>query len=122
MGKVAHLEGVAQLKPAGNAEFVPLSANGCYRSCDHLVLSTVSNWGGSAFEAAAHALLGPGREADYLGEMRGQGSSLQKHALLAAITSAPAGAVDGIDPQKARPLVRVTPCRTDLGCEPIRAP
>mmetsp|Transcript_66314 Transcript_66314/g.183619 ORF Transcript_66314/g.183619 Transcript_66314/m.183619 type:complete len:368 (+) Transcript_66314:1-1104(+) len=97
MGKVAHLEGIAQLVPAG-AEYAALSENGCYQTCDHLLLSTVSNWGGTAFEMASHVLFPA--SVDYVSALRKSGTSLaalEEH-LLATIVGA--GAVDGISAEK----------------------
>ena len=48
MGKFVHLEGISSLSPGG--EFAALSVNGTYRTCDFPMLSTVSNWAGTAFE------------------------------------------------------------------------
>lgn len=94
MGKVAHLCGVAELAPAG-ADFVALSENGCFRTCDHLVLATVSNWGGSAFEMAAHAMFPP--PFDYLASLGGRLADVEK-AVLTAITAPAVCSVDGIGP------------------------
>ena len=47
MGRIVHLdEAMGALKPSGNTEYVATSVNGCYRSCDHVLLATVSNWAG----------------------------------------------------------------------------
>jgi hypothetical protein len=97
MGRVATLEAVAPLSPGG--EFVALELNGCYRSCAHLLSATVSNWGGTAFEAAAHALCPAPRA--YGAYARGGGAAAAvavEHAVLARIAAPPTCAVDGVTP------------------------
>jgi len=69
--------------------FAPLSANGAYRACDHLVAATVSNWGGTALEAAAAALFPAARAPDAADAVAVEA------AVLAAIMRGPCGAVDG---------------------------
>ena len=54
LGRVAQLDAVASLSPG--EDFCALGVNGALRACDHPLVATVSNWGGSALEAAAHAL------------------------------------------------------------------
>ena len=97
---------IAELSPGG--EFAPLRVNGCYRGCDHLVAATVSNWGGTAFEAAA-CVLCPQEALDYRQQpqrpgqqgagQQAQGEEAQgaqvEEAVLAAIMAQPYGAVDG---------------------------
>lgn len=93
---------------AACGEFAPLRVNGCYRGCEHLVAATVSNWGGTAFEAAACALC-PQEALDYRQQpqrpvqqgtgQQAQGEEAQggqvEEAMLAAIMAQPHGAVDG---------------------------
>lgn len=100
MGKVAHLEGISLLAPGGNPEFVPLSVNGCFRSCDRLILGTVSNWAGCAFEMASHVLQAPAT--DYIAALRRCGFTIADCELfvLDAIMAPPACSVDGIDPSR----------------------
>lgn len=90
MGKVVSVPGVGDLSPGG--EFAALSVNGCVRSCDVAVLGTVSNWAGSAIEAACHVTWPA--ETDYVPAMRSSGSALES-ALLEAIMAKPTLAVDG---------------------------
>ena len=72
MGRAVLADEIAELSPGG--EFAPLRVNGCYRGCDHLVAATVSNWGGTAFEAAA-CVLCPQEALDYRHSSRsGRGS------------------------------------------------
>jgi len=99
LGNVAHMQKVVQLSPGG--EFAPLSVNGCYRCCDHLLLSTVSNWAGSAFELAAHVLF-ESRPVDYVSRLQSSGrnlADLDMH-LLTKISEPPVFAVDGVHPSK----------------------
>ena len=96
MGRAVLADEMAELSPGG--EFAPLRVNGCYRGCEHLVAATVSNWGGTAFEAAACALCQhdalayrqppqpPGQQAP--------GEELEE-VVLSAIMAPPYGAVDG---------------------------
>jgi len=88
MGKVSVQPAVAVLSPGG--EFAQISVNGAYRACDHLIVGTVSNWAGTAFEAAAHVLVPPAAALDYVS----YDDSVEK-TILDAITAAPAGSVDG---------------------------
>ena len=46
----------------------PAGVNGTYRGCDHVVLGTVSNWGGTAFELAAWALYRGAPQAPFSGK------------------------------------------------------
>jgi hypothetical protein len=102
MGRAVLADEIAELSPGG--EFAPLRVNGCYRSCEHLLAATVSNWGGSAFEAAAHALC----PHDALAYRQQQPQPPQppqppqqapveelEEAVLSAIMAPPYGAVDG---------------------------
>lgn len=89
MGKITCIDEVSVLSPGG--EFAPIHVNGAHRTCDHLVLGTVSNWAGTAFEAAAHVLF-PESALDYGAEAHGTDVEL---ALLDAIMAQPAGSVDG---------------------------
>ena len=89
MGKIAGIDSVSLLSPGG--EFAPIHVNGAHRTCDHLVLGTVSNWAGTAFEAAAHVLF-PEGALDYEAERHAADVEL---ALLDAIMAQPAGSVDG---------------------------
>ena len=106
MGRAVLADEIAELSPGG--EFAPLRVNGCYRGCDHLVAATVSNWGGTAFEAAA-CVLCPPEALDYrqqpqrpgqqgAGQLapgeEAQGAQVEE-AVLAAIMAQPYGAVDG---------------------------
>ena len=93
MGKVAACDEVGALSPGG--EFVPIAVNGAYRSCDHLIAGTVSNWAGTAFEAAAHLLHPPAVEYAAPREVLGV-----EKAILTAIMAPPAGSVDGKYPGK----------------------
>ena len=86
MGKVAVEPAVAALSPGG--EFAPISVNGAYRACDHLILGTVSNWAGTAFEAAAHVLAPAAL--DYVSD---DDPGAVEKAILNAITEV--GSVDG---------------------------
>ena len=54
LGAIAQLEAVKELSPG--ADSCALEVNGALRRCDCPVVATVSNWGGSALEAAAHVL------------------------------------------------------------------
>ena len=106
MGRAVLADEIAELSPGG--EFAPLRVNGCYRGCDHLVAATVSNWGGTAFEAAA-CVLCPQEALDYRQQpqrpgqqgagQQAQGEEAQggqvEEAVLAAIMAQPYGAVDG---------------------------
>ena len=89
MGKIACIDEISALSPGG--EFAPIHINGAHRSCDHLILGTVSNWAGTAFEAAAHVLF-PEAALDYNAEQHGAAVEL---AMLDAIMAQPAGSVDG---------------------------
>ena len=97
MGRVALLRSVAALRPGG-ADFVALSANGCYRACDALLLGTVSNWAATAFELGAHVDRPPADpDADCIGALRRRGrtlADLEAH-VLAQIMAPAVGAVDG---------------------------
>ena len=97
MGRVALLRSVAALRPGG-ADFVALSANGCYRACDALLLGTVSNWAATAFELGAHVDRPPADpDADCIGALRRNGrtlADLEAH-VLAKIMAPAVGAVDG---------------------------
>ena len=104
MGRIVHLDGaMGALKPSGNSEYVATSVNGCYRSCDHVLLATVSNWAGSAFELASRALLGaPANGPDHVALIERAGVSLadlEKH-VLQAICAPPARSVDGVFPER----------------------
>eukprot|EP00434_Breviolum_minutum_P022028 symbB.v1.2.019446.t2/scaffold1552.1/size220100/4 len=90
MGKVVSVPGVGELSPGG--EFAALAVNGCVRTCDSAVLGTVSNWAGSAIEAACHVMWPP--KTEYVQSMRSDGSSLE-FLLLQAIMAKPTLAVDG---------------------------
>ena len=85
---------------------MPLAVNGCYRTADHVLLGTVSNWVGSAFEMAAHALHPPsaGSEGDYVCALQAAGLSLAdlEAAVLDAMTAPPACSVDGVHPERDR--------------------
>ena len=96
MGRVVHLEGISTLSPGG--EYAALSVNGTFRSCDHALLSTVSNWGGTAFELAAHLLYPNDVKVDYVGALLGAGKSITEveDHLLAAIMAPGAVSVDGV--------------------------
>lgn len=91
MGRVVSVPGCSELRPDG-AAFAPLASNGCVRSCDNAVLGTVSNWAGSAIEAACHVLWPA--QVDYVPKMRSIGSSVEEN-LLRAIMAKPTVAVDG---------------------------
>ena len=105
MGRAVLADEIAELSPGG--EFAPLRVNGCYRGCEHLLAATVSNWGGSAFEAAAHALC-PHDALAYRQQQPQQPQPPQppqppqqapveelEEAVLSAIMAPPYGAVDG---------------------------
>ncbi|CAE7226640.1 unnamed protein product [Symbiodinium natans] len=95
MGAVVAIPGVPQLSPGD--EFAALSANGCYRTCDHLLLGTVSNWAGSAFEAAASVLYPLPAKKDYMVNLNGgrlRPGDLEE-LLLRDIMASPTFAVDG---------------------------
>ena len=116
MGRAVLRDELGELSPGG--EFAALRVNGCYRSCDHLLVATVSNWGGTAFEAAAHVLCPDGALAYRQsppepppGQGPGQGLEQEleqgpeeelEQALLSAIMAPPAGAVDGKHSEMAR--------------------
>ena len=112
MGTLVHLPGISQLKPiGGGGTFAELSVNGSFRGCNHVLLGTVSNWGGSAFEMAVDVFLGPPSSAtdchqhDYLGAMVRSGRTiahLEEHVLRAIMVASPGGpcAVDGKDYNK----------------------
>ena len=87
MGAVVHRPELRGLAPEG---FAALSENGCARAADVLLAATVSNWGGTAFEAAA-AVLDPPRVA------YGHHVAVEE-AVLDAIMAPPACAVDGKHP------------------------
>jgi hypothetical protein len=89
MGKITCIDEISALSPGG--EFAPIHVNGAHRACDHLVLGTVSNWAGTAFEAAAHVLF-PENALDYGANAHATAVEL---ALLDAIMAQPAGSVDG---------------------------
>lgn len=89
MGKITCIDTISVLSPGG--EFAPIHINGAHRTCDHLILGTVSNWAGTAFEAAAHVLY-PHNALDYGAERNAVAVEL---ALLDAIMAQPAGSVDG---------------------------
>lgn len=101
MGKVALAPAIADLSPGG--EFAPLSVNGCVRSCDHLLLGTVSNWAGTAFEMAAHVLCPVAAGAPDVSralQRRGLRVSDLEEAVLLRIMCAPPGSVDGKYPER----------------------
>eukprot|EP00928_Gymnodinium_smaydae_P088180 TRINITY_DN72302_c0_g1_i1.p1 TRINITY_DN72302_c0_g1~~TRINITY_DN72302_c0_g1_i1.p1 ORF type:complete len:490 (+),score=99.43 TRINITY_DN72302_c0_g1_i1:38-1471(+) len=97
MGRLTGIGEVASLKPDGE-EFVALSVNGCYRTCDHAVLGTVSNWAGSAFELAAHLLYPPSKQANHISALGNSGHRLAdlERDILAAIMAEPYYSVDGV--------------------------
>ncbi|CAE8650742.1 unnamed protein product [Polarella glacialis] len=96
MGRVVLLESMADMRPDGD-EFAAMSVNGCYRSCDHLIVATVSNWAGNAFELAAEVLLGPSARVPYLGRLAL--ADLEQKLLKAIMASPFPSAVDGKYPE-----------------------
>ena len=84
-------------RSAGGADFVALSANGCYRACDALLLGT-EQLGGDRLELGAHVDRPPADpDADCIGALRRRGrtlADLEAH-VLAQIMAPAVGAVDG---------------------------
>lgn len=123
MGKVVCCPGVSELSPGGDRAC--LAVNGCVRGCDAVVLGTVSNWAGTAIEAACH-LLWP-VDVDYVARMRGRPRAFRKELvagasgdleeeLLDAIMAQPTGAVDGSqhDREKSVDGLSYEPCHREL--------
>ena len=99
-----------------------MSANGCYRACDHLLLSTVSNWAGTAFELAAHAMDG---RAGYLAALGRAGRSLAdvEKAVLEAVCAQVRRRAHPVHPHAPPPAARRRICRAQPagsvdGCSP----
>lgn len=100
MAKVVQLPGCAELRPdpsTTNPEFVGLTINGTYRTCDHVIVSTVSNWGGTAFEMAADVMCEV--DVDYLSLLSKSGKTIAdlEDKMLQAIMATPQPmSVDGV--------------------------
>lgn len=123
MGKVALIPDIAKLQPAGQ-DYAALAVNGCHRSCDHLLLATVSNWAGSAFEMATLARFpasdGSDAARDYATLLRSQSLSIADLELwvLQGIMRPPHCSVDGVRSRQTESPATPEPSVDGMAFEP----